>query len=226
MNRPIEAIREQTTGLEHGLHRFFAACAAHPQACGFGDREPQEAFEDLIARLDTAPMPAPHAADPRPVDGDDLRFAVAYYMLSPNPWPRFAAALAHAQAGDGERLRDFADAAAYQRTRGGRLPHDGRQLGHAGERPALPAPGWAVPGGRPPRRQPVRAHGLQQRLRRDRDGAVAGGAGGHVPRPVPARGERHPGIDRRNDARHVHAVRVGAAPASRSGERAAVDHAR
>jgi pimeloyl-ACP methyl ester carboxylesterase len=122
MNRPLEAIREQTAGIEHGLHRFFAACAVHADACGFGDGEPQEAFEDLVARLDAAPVPAPRAANPRPVDGDDMRLASAYAMLSPNRWPVLAAALRQAQGGDGSDLRDFVDDVAFQRTPAGDAP--------------------------------------------------------------------------------------------------------
>jgi pimeloyl-ACP methyl ester carboxylesterase len=121
MNRPFEAIREQTAGLEHGLHRFFAACAAHAEACGFGAGEPQEAYEDLVARLDAAPIPAPHATDPRPVDADDLRVAAVLEMFSPSRWPGFARALAAAQAGDGSALRDLADA-GYERTPDGDSP--------------------------------------------------------------------------------------------------------
>lgn len=50
VNRPFEAIREQTAGVEHGLDRFFAACAAHQQACGFGGDDPEDAFGDLVAQ--------------------------------------------------------------------------------------------------------------------------------------------------------------------------------
>lgn len=58
VNRPFEAIREQAAGLEHGLGRFFAACAVHQNACGFGATDPQDAFDDLAAALDAAPAPA------------------------------------------------------------------------------------------------------------------------------------------------------------------------
>lgn len=101
VNRPFEAIREQAAGLEHGLGRFFAACAVHQNACGFGATDPQDAFDDLAAALDAAPAPAPRAADPRPVDGDDLRFASMYAMISPGFWPGLATALREAQGGDG-----------------------------------------------------------------------------------------------------------------------------
>ena len=122
VNRPFEAIREQTAALEHGLGRFFAACAAHQQACGFGDADPEEAFDDLAARLDAAPMPALRAANPRPVDGDDLRFAAMYQMISPLLWPQLATALREAQGGDGSALRDLTDKDAYERTAAGDSP--------------------------------------------------------------------------------------------------------
>jgi pimeloyl-ACP methyl ester carboxylesterase len=122
VNRPFEAIREQAAALEHGLGRFFAACAAHQQACGFGAGDPEDAFDDLAGGLDAAPMPAPRAADPRPVDGDDLRIAAMYAMLSPNLWPRLAGALAEAQGGDASALRDLTDQLAYERTPAGDSP--------------------------------------------------------------------------------------------------------
>ena len=121
VNRPFEALREQTASLEHGLLRFFAACAVHQDACGFGGSDPQEAFDDLAAALDVAPAPAPRAANPRPVDGDDVRFAGLYEMLSPRRWPRLAAALREAQAGDGSALRGLVDG-AYERTPDGGSP--------------------------------------------------------------------------------------------------------
>jgi pimeloyl-ACP methyl ester carboxylesterase len=122
VNRPFEAIREQAAGLEHGLGRFFAACAVHQNACGFGATDPQNAFDDLAAALDAAPAPAPRAADPRPVDGDDLRFASMYAMISPGFWPGLATALREAQGGDGSALRDLTDKLAYERTPAGDSP--------------------------------------------------------------------------------------------------------
>ena len=122
VNRPFEAIREQSAGVERGLERFFAACAANQPACGFGGSDPHEAFDDLAAQLDVSPVPARNAVAPRPVDGDDLRFAAMYQMLSPNLWPGFAAALSAAQAGDGSALRDLTDEIAYERTPEGDSP--------------------------------------------------------------------------------------------------------
>jgi pimeloyl-ACP methyl ester carboxylesterase len=125
VNRPFEAIREQTAAIEKGLQRFFAACLAHRDACRFGGDDPQDAFDDLAAQLDATPIPAPHAQNPRPVDGDDLRFAASFQMLSPRDWPRLASALIDAQAGDGSALRDLADGrVAYQRTPEGDSPYN------------------------------------------------------------------------------------------------------
>ena len=105
-NRPLEAIREQSASFEDLLDRFFAACAAHQAACGFGGEDPEDAFELTLDSLDRAPAPVPGG---RPVDGDDARMAAVQAMLSPRDWPRLAAALTSAQAGDGTGLRRLAD---------------------------------------------------------------------------------------------------------------------
>ena len=97
-NRPLEAIREQSASFEDLLDRFFAACAAHQAACKFGGEDPEDAFELTLDSLDRAPAPVPGG---RPVDGDDARMAAVQAMLSPRDWPRLAAALTSARAGDG-----------------------------------------------------------------------------------------------------------------------------
>src|SRR4051812_7483782 len=60
VNRPFEALREQTAALDNGLRRFLAAC----DHCAFAQGgDPQDAFDDLLAKLDAAPV--------GDVDGDD-----------------------------------------------------------------------------------------------------------------------------------------------------------
>ncbi|HEX2415050.1 MAG TPA: alpha/beta fold hydrolase [Thermoleophilaceae bacterium] len=108
-NRPFEALREQTAGLEDVLDRFFSACAANQQACGFGESDPETAFDDLLGRLDREPIPAPGSASGRDLDGDDLRVAGALAVLSPRQWPRFASGLRQAQQGEGSILRTMTD---------------------------------------------------------------------------------------------------------------------
>jgi pimeloyl-ACP methyl ester carboxylesterase len=98
VNRPFEAIREQSAALEYGMRRFFAACGG----CAFANGgDPQDAFDDLLARLDSAPV--------GDVDGDDLRVAVMYPMISKARWKPFADALYAAQHGDGAPLRAIVD---------------------------------------------------------------------------------------------------------------------
>ena len=179
VNRPFEAIREQAAALEHGLGRFFAACAAHQQACGFGAGDPEDAFDDLAGGLDAAPMAAPRAADPRPVDGDDLRFAAMYADAEPAMlWPRLAGALAEAQGGDASALRDLTDQLAYERTPAGDSPTMDVNWVTSGQRPALSASDRALPRRRAPQREPLRAHLPAERLRRGRDGPASGQARG------------------------------------------------
>ncbi len=98
VNRPFEAIREQSAGIDNGLRRFFAACGDCAFARG-GD--PQDAFDGLLAQLDAAPVGG--------VDGDDLRVAVMYAVFSKRRWPAFADALLAAQHGDGGPLRAIVD---------------------------------------------------------------------------------------------------------------------
>jgi pimeloyl-ACP methyl ester carboxylesterase len=89
VHRPFAALREQTAALEHGLDRFFAAT-------GVTEAE----FDDLLARLDAAPLGS--------LDGDDVRLA-AMSVTSPAEWPGFAAAIRAAQSGDGSALRTMTE---------------------------------------------------------------------------------------------------------------------
>ena len=89
VHHPFTAVREQTAALEHGLDRFFAAT-------GVTEHE----FDDLLARLDAAPLGA--------LDGDDVRLA-AWAITSPGEWPGFAAAIRAAQSGDGTTLHAMTD---------------------------------------------------------------------------------------------------------------------
>lgn len=103
-DRPLEIWREQDTSYEQSLDRFFAACAAEPDACGFGAGDPEDAFDTLVAELDASPIDSSDPANPGPIDGDDVRTAAADAMLSPTDWAGLADALAQAQAGDGSAI--------------------------------------------------------------------------------------------------------------------------
>jgi pimeloyl-ACP methyl ester carboxylesterase len=124
MNRPLEAEMEQNAGFEDALDRFFTACAADRAGCGFGGpgENPEDAFDDLLARLDRAPMAAPDATHPDPVTGDDVRFVALSVVYSKWTWAGFAAALAQANNGNASHLRELADAAAGRRADGTWVP--------------------------------------------------------------------------------------------------------
>jgi pimeloyl-ACP methyl ester carboxylesterase len=115
-DRPLETWREQGVAFENTLDRFFAACAAHQDRCGFGGDDPEAAFGALVDRLDRVPLPAPDpASDSQPVDGDEVRLATNDAMYDPSFWAPLAAALAQAETGDGSLVRQLAAAAINDR---------------------------------------------------------------------------------------------------------------
>lgn len=110
VNRPRSNKREQAVANEFGYRRFFAACAAAGDRCGFGGANPQQAFDDLIARANKTPIPAPNAPLPTRVTGDDILIALVDLVIAKSTWPLMAAALASAEAGDASTIRQLYDA--------------------------------------------------------------------------------------------------------------------
>lgn len=110
-DRPLEIWREQDNSYEQELDRFFMACAAHRDICGFGGDAPEDAFDALLARLDRTPIESSDPDHPGPVDGDDVRTAAAEMMSDPRRWAGLAEALAQAEAGDGALVQQIADGA-------------------------------------------------------------------------------------------------------------------
>jgi len=109
INRPLLALREQSSGFERALDRFFQACAVNQVACsGFGGDDPHAAFDDLVERLQADPQPA-SATDPRLVDGDDVLSGTLIDIYAKQLWPYLASALAAAEAGDYAPIRGEAD---------------------------------------------------------------------------------------------------------------------
>jgi pimeloyl-ACP methyl ester carboxylesterase len=109
INRPTQALQEQSAAFERALSRFFVACAAHKDVCPFGGDDPARAFDDLVGGMNAQPLPAT-GSDTRPVGGEDALVAAAMAMYSKRLWPTLAAALTQASLGDGTGLRDLADA--------------------------------------------------------------------------------------------------------------------
>jgi pimeloyl-ACP methyl ester carboxylesterase len=111
---------EQTSGFERALHRFLEACAADQVACsGFGGADPRLAYDHLVEAADTTPIPATgNAADPRPVDGDDIRFATVQALYAKRFWGALGLLLARAAAGDGSGIRAVVDGAYGRQANG------------------------------------------------------------------------------------------------------------
>jgi pimeloyl-ACP methyl ester carboxylesterase len=109
LNKPLLSLREQSSGFEKALNRFFQACAADQAAClGFGGSDPWIAFDELVDSLNAHPRPA-SATDPRPVDGDDVLAAAVLNIYAKQAWPFLAADLAAAQAGNLSLIRQEVD---------------------------------------------------------------------------------------------------------------------
>jgi pimeloyl-ACP methyl ester carboxylesterase len=111
INKPWRDLAEQSAGFERGLRRFFQACARDQVACsGFGGDDPWAAWDELVESADANPIPADgFALDPRPVDGDDLRWAATGEVYLKELWGELGLALSLAQAGDGSLIRELVD---------------------------------------------------------------------------------------------------------------------
>jgi pimeloyl-ACP methyl ester carboxylesterase len=109
INTPSADLREQSTGFERAIGRFFGACAANLTFCNFGapNPDPQAAFDALVdqANLLAIPVPDGRAA----VNGDDLIAALSYSMYAKQLWPDLSIALTAAAHGDGTGIRDLDD---------------------------------------------------------------------------------------------------------------------
>ena len=109
INDPLGNLDEQTAGFERAISRFMSACAADQAGCGFGGGDPLGTADALIDRADATPVAAASAPG-RPVDGDDIRTALAQDVYAKRLWPMLAAALAQLSQGDGSGIRSIADA--------------------------------------------------------------------------------------------------------------------
>ncbi len=109
INDPLGNLDEQTAGFERAISRFMSACAADQAGCGFGGGDPLGTADSLIDRADATPIAASQTPD-RPVDGDDIRAALAQYVYAKSLWRDLADALAQLSQGDGSGIRAIADA--------------------------------------------------------------------------------------------------------------------
>jgi pimeloyl-ACP methyl ester carboxylesterase len=111
INEPWRDLAEQSAGFERALGRFFQACAANQDACSnFGGSDPWDAYDRLVESANKTPIPATaDDTDPRPVDGDDINFAVTGDLYAKEFWPEIGQALSMAENGDGSLIRELVD---------------------------------------------------------------------------------------------------------------------
>ena len=110
VNHPIESGREQLTGFEDALDRFFTARAVQQEECGFGGDDPEVAFDALVAEMNANPVPAPNSTFHEPVTGDEVLVVALESMYSPFNWDTLATALTDAANGDASLMRDLLSA--------------------------------------------------------------------------------------------------------------------
>lgn len=100
LHHPIGEWRDYAASHEDVLQRFLDACAANDAGCGFGNGDPHAALEQLLERLEHAPMASLDPAIPGTLTAEHVRIGMAKALRRRLLWPAFASALAQADAGD------------------------------------------------------------------------------------------------------------------------------
>ena len=99
----------QAKGFEGALTRFLKDCAAR-SACAFNEGgKTVQAFNALMASIDTKPIHAVRLKDPRLIGPGIAWYSVLAALYSKDAWPTLAASLALAKAGDGSLMLLIAD---------------------------------------------------------------------------------------------------------------------
>src|SRR5215213_4003621 len=111
---PVQLFADEASSYESTLNRFFAWCG-RDASCALHGRNVARLFDQLVARADRTPIPAPGCADGhcrRTVTGEDIRFHAEDLLLfkkpiprvAPDGWNSLALALKAAAAGDATAL--------------------------------------------------------------------------------------------------------------------------
>ncbi len=103
---PLGATHDQAVSGEKLLDAWFATCRAEGPVCGYGDGDPEAAFDALITRLEREPLPVP-ASEPISagrLDGTTALLAARTAAFGPALWPLLTAGLLAAEQGDGTVL--------------------------------------------------------------------------------------------------------------------------
>jgi len=98
----LQELIDQNVGFENALSTFLAQCSADPECAFHSDGNAEDAFDQLMLKLDAKPMPT------TPGRPDLTRamaiLATANAMYNDASWPTLAQALAAAEDGDANQL--------------------------------------------------------------------------------------------------------------------------
>ncbi|KAI0122561.1 alpha/beta hydrolase fold-domain-containing protein [Daldinia grandis] len=93
---------------EATLKNFFSWCAdASEDVCPLSGQDVRAKFESIIAKATKSPIPAPGCDDKAcrsNVTGEDIRFSIQPYLISPAMWPSLGQAIADADADNNATL--------------------------------------------------------------------------------------------------------------------------
>ncbi len=103
----VEESVQQATGFERALDAFLARCATDKKCAFYNDGNPQQAFVDLMAKIDATPIATSKGRVP--VTSGVALIGVAQAMYASTVWPRLERALADAAKGQGDGLLDLYD---------------------------------------------------------------------------------------------------------------------
>ena len=98
-------MRGQAIGFDEQLEAFFEACAADERCAFHSGEDPAQAFDELAAAIDAAPL----RVRERTLGPGETWYAVTDALYSTSSWGPLADALAAAERGDGGALLQMAD---------------------------------------------------------------------------------------------------------------------
>ena len=107
----------------------FAAWCRQTADCPLAGRDAQQVYDQIVARAEQQPLPAPDATSPRPVHESDIHRVTLSRLGTPEQWPTLAAAIASAAAGDASLFRDLADLVTSRAPDGSYGPSHGIERG-------------------------------------------------------------------------------------------------
>jgi pimeloyl-ACP methyl ester carboxylesterase len=103
----LSVLQEQSASLDSQLRQFFAACQASRSCPWKPGSDPAAAFNALLARVRTSPLPVPHTS--RTVGPAEFLYGSGYALYYTESWDSLAAALAQASHGNGQDLLTLFD---------------------------------------------------------------------------------------------------------------------